>query len=173
VYVWCVTPSVLDFSLSSHRHTHVSLLFTSRSSLVLRILCFWNSTSKRLTTSSVESMYTNKSLQLYMGLTVGSTQTQATERTVFEFIAQPNENTFSWNIGSEVRVMTDIIKKKGGGIKSEKNSRDKRNNGKEGREGLGSTQGPDTLAVFVRNSKGHPRTRPRCLTLLRCSFQKE
>jgi hypothetical protein len=48
--------------------------------------------------------------------------------------------------------MTDIIKKKKG-KKSEKNSRDKWNNGKEGREGLDSTQGPETLAPFVRNSK--------------------
>jgi hypothetical protein len=40
---------------------------------------------------------------------------------------------------------TDTVKKGGGG-KSGKNSRDKWNNGKEGREGLGSTQGPDTLA---------------------------
>jgi hypothetical protein len=48
--------------------------------------------------------------------------------------------------------MTDIIKKNKKG-KKEKNSRNKRNNGKEVREGLGSTQGPDTLPVFVRNSK--------------------
>jgi hypothetical protein len=30
VYTRSVDPSVLDFSLSSHRHTHVSLLFNSR-----------------------------------------------------------------------------------------------------------------------------------------------
>ena len=53
--------------------------------------------------------------------------------------------------------MTDIIKKKRG-KKSEKNHELFSDShwvyiGKEGREGLGSTQGPDTLAVFVRNSK--------------------
>jgi hypothetical protein len=53
--------------------------------------------------------------------------------------------------------MTDIIKKKRG-KKSEKNHELFSDShwvyiGKEGREGLGSTQGPDTLAAFVRNSK--------------------
>jgi hypothetical protein len=47
--------------------------------------------------------------------------------------------------------MTDNIKRKRG--KNQKKIHDKRNNGKEGSEGLGSTQGPDTLVVFVRNSK--------------------
>ncbi len=46
----------------------------------------------------------------------------------------------------------------------------------QGREGVDTNQGPDTLVAFVRNSKGcedTQRTRSSRLSLLRCSFQKK